>query len=89
MTKTITILDIFKPHSEDKLKPCPFCGCTEIVFERYATPVGERLRVFCCGCLAGIDPGWTDSEETLIKFWNRRTPPDEPLTPDEFAAIIS
>lgn len=56
-----------------KVKPCPFCGeAEEIVLEEYETKVGNRWRIFCCGCMAGIDRGYDQKKYDLIEAWNKR-----------------
>lgn len=35
---------------------------------------GPRWRVFCCGCAAGIDPGWAQHPHAVADLWNRRQP---------------
>lgn len=53
-----------------KLKPCPFCGSSEVkivscgVADLYYRPVCES-----CGC--GFIRYWTD-EQSAIEAWNRR-----------------
>lgn len=65
--------NIFRPESTNKaLKPCPFCGCADIVYERYSHQVGQRWRVWCTGCMAGIDPGYAQDQSTVQRMWNSR-----------------
>lgn len=53
--------------------PCPFCGGSEIIIEKYKHGCGgERFRIFCASCLAGIDPGWAQTKGTVEQMWNRR-----------------
>ena len=54
------------------LKPCPFCGSSEIVYLEYETAVGPRWRIFCLGCAAGVDPGYAQQKNHLTDIWNRR-----------------
>lgn len=63
-----------KELSIDKeVKACPFCGETEdIVVEEYKTIVGNRWRIVCFRCMAGIDRGWDQTPHGLIDAWNRR-----------------
>lgn len=61
-----------KPRHEDELKPCPFCGCKEIVYVKYMAPVGERWKVVCCGCMAAIDPGYAHDRGVVQRLWNNR-----------------
>ena len=51
---------------ENKLKPCPFCGSTEIYLS-----LNTKL-VVCkkCGCFGPLE-GISDAEEA-IAAWNRR-----------------
>ena len=53
-------IEVFKPKTEAQaLKPCPFCGGTEIVYERYLH-------------MAGVDPGYARDIGTVQNMWNRR-----------------
>ena len=66
-------IEVFKPKTEAQaLKPCPFCGGTEIVYERYLHMAGERYRVWCEDCTAGVDPGYARDIGTVQNMWNRR-----------------
>ena len=64
--------EIIRPTENTKLEPCPFCGCEEIVYIKYQTVVGERYKVFCCGCAAGIDTGWHTTTSQVRELWNKR-----------------
>ena len=56
-----------------EVKSCPFCGETgNIVVEEYKTIVGNRWRIVCFGCMAGIDRGYDQTQYGLIDVWNRR-----------------
>lgn len=70
------VIHIMKPTegSGNELKPCPFCGSVEVVFMQYEHAAGPRWRVFCCGCAAGIDPGWAQHPHAVADLWNRRQP---------------
>lgn len=51
---------------EDEVKPCPFCGNTEIVLDEYENSTGnKRYRIFCSNCLAMIDPGYAQQANTV------------------------
>lgn len=54
------------------IKPCPFCGGKDIVFEQYEHTAGLRWKIVCFGCMAEIDPGWAQTKYPLIELWNRR-----------------
>jgi len=70
------------------LKPCPFCESTNVVYERYGVPTGERWRCWCAECLAGIDPGTAQEMGTVRDMWNRRARrPNSPLTLEELKGI--
>ena len=62
----------FVKPKEGDLKPCPFCGGEEMVFESYETQVGIRWRVVCCHCMAGIDTGVDTSRRQVALRWNWR-----------------
>jgi Lar family restriction alleviation protein len=55
-----------------ELLPCPFCGSDDIVFVQYAHTIGPRWRIFCCGCSAGVDPGWAEQKSIVRDLWNTR-----------------
>ena len=65
---------IYKPKEGDDLalKPCPFCGSKEVVYEKYESMCGQRWRVVCCGCVATIDPGYAQYRWPVMNMWNRR-----------------
>ena len=69
------VIEIIRPTegSGDELKECPFCGSKEIVYMQYEHTAGLRWKVFCCGCAAGVDPGYAQTRHTVAKMWNRRT----------------
>lgn len=55
------------------LLPCPFCGSTEVYVEEYEHhPGAMRWRVFCAGCMAGVDTGTRQSASSAVQDWNRR-----------------
>lgn len=52
---------------------CPFCGGEEVYVEEYEHhPGAVRWRVFCAGCMAGIDTGTRQSAGAAVQDWNRR-----------------
>lgn len=61
-----------QPNCDLALKPCPFCGGTHVVYEKYLRNVGERWKVWCTECLAEIDPGYAQHKVTVQQMWNRR-----------------
>lgn len=56
-----------------ELKPCPFCGSRDIVYEEYAHKAGNRWMVWCTECLATVDTGCAQSMGQAQEKWNRRT----------------
>lgn len=68
------LISMFKPEegSGNELKSCPFCGSDEVVFVQYKHAAGLRWRVFCCGCSAGIDPGFAQDPNRVADIWNKR-----------------
>ena len=80
-------IELFEPapgNENTELKPCPFCGGTNVFYEKYGSPAGERWRCWCAECLAGIDPGTAQEMGAVRDMWNRRaTPPNPPLTLEE------
>ena len=67
-------MEIVNPQNEyEHLEPCPFCGCDEVVYMSYASLIGLRWMVTCCGCMATIDPGYAQNKYTVQQMWNRRS----------------
>lgn len=57
-----------------ELKPCPFCGGTSAIVERYEHHEGQwRYRVVCPDCMGQVDSGWWQNAAQAIEAWNRRT----------------
>ena len=67
--------------NETELKPCPFCGGSADLFERYsATKRSNYVQVRCCECGAQGGPYKYRTEarakrarKLAINNWNRRT----------------
>ena len=78
----------------EALKPCPFCGSLEIVFEIYQPGITNVYAIHCLGCnfqtkyYGDPYPGYRASEhnqQLAIAAWNRRTEPignSEELIPE-------
>ena len=62
--------------AEQNLKPCPFCGCKNIVVRKYTAIAGIHYYAQCdqtnggCGAICG----WKATKEDAITAWNTRTP---------------
>lgn len=56
----------------DNLKPCPFCGGTNLYVDGYEHGAGLRWRVLCLDCMATVDPGTIQQKYRAIEAWNRR-----------------
>ena len=54
-----------------ELKPCPFCGSSEVMFvnEKISSQWLWRAECMFCGCRTGYC--WTP--EAVCKTWNKRT----------------
>lgn len=52
-----------------ELKPCPFCGCTDIRVMKEGESITERHRAICFRCSAQIYRG---TPKSAIEAWNRR-----------------
>lgn len=50
------------------LKPCPFCGSTEV----YRFKTGNRVRVECCNCSCQTNSYPDYGCDTAALHWNRR-----------------
>lgn len=54
-----------------ELKPCPFCGCTDLHFDVHiGNP--DYDTIICYGCLATFTQQELTCKEDLINAWNRR-----------------
>ena len=54
----------------EKLKPCPFCGGTDLHFRSVFAPDADII--VCYDCLTTFSQQELTCEEDLIKAWNRR-----------------
>ena len=70
--KRLTEEGYFKADGDLYLDRCPFCGSSNVVYEKYLHTAGYRWRVVCMGCLASIDPGHAQNRSTVQKMWNTR-----------------
>lgn len=61
-----------KKSTDLALLPCPFCGSAHVVYEQYQHGSGERWRVLCLGCMAGVDPGHAQNKSDVRDLWNKR-----------------
>ena len=61
------------------LKPCPFCGGTDV--SNWLNGKGWSVEVECQGCHSGITASWDESQERFvnqaIEIWNTRQIEDE------------
>lgn len=72
---------------DDELKPCPFCGSTELKMrEGYLQDRSIAYSVVCMNC-ASMGAWCAESKENAIASWNRRPP--IPLTNKQMKNIYS
>ena len=64
----------FKAGGDLSLDSCPFCGSSDVAYERYLHTTGYRWRVVCTRCMASIDPGHAQQRSTVQRMWNTRAP---------------
>lgn len=72
-----------KPPTQNTLKPCPFCGCTDINIEE-----GKTYRISCADCFGNIVS--FVSKDDLINDWNTRATQSLPcaeVTREEYDLI--
>ena len=56
-----------------ELKPCPFCGSTDVHLLACINIREPEKMIFCMKCGAGMISGWfKEEDERLIEMWNRR-----------------
>ena len=72
--KRLTETGYFTANGDLSLDSCPFCGSSDVVYERYLHTAGYRWRVVCMGCMASIDPGCAQQRSTVQQLWNTRAP---------------
>ena len=58
--------------SEEKLKPCPFCGGEASVYETGYMYSAPQYYICCDECGSGI--AVFNTEQDAIEAWNRRVP---------------
>lgn len=59
----------------NKLKPCPFCGSTNLRYDGYLCVKFEGFYVRCLNCDASATPKGT--KRAARKAWNTRTQNDK------------
>ena len=69
---SIELIMTMPDNENTELEPCPFCGSTNLYYERYSSPAGERWRCWCADCIASIDPGTAQEMGQVREMWNRR-----------------
>lgn len=57
------------------LKPCPFCGGTDVNLRQHLATNMSWVSCGECGLEAPSETGWTD--DIAIEYWNTRAPSDE------------
>lgn len=72
--KRLTETGYFTANGDLSLDSCPFCGSSDVVYERYLHTAGYRWRVVCTSCMASIDPGHAQQRSTVQRMWNTRAP---------------
>ena len=72
--KRLTETGYFTANGDLSLDSCPFCGSSDVVYERYLHTAGYRWRVVCMECMASIDPGHAQQRSTVQQLWNTRAP---------------
>lgn len=53
-----------------ELKPCPFCGGTNVVVDEFWERYDEPYFIACNEC--GASGPYTHKKEEAIELWNRR-----------------
>ena len=57
-----------------ELKPCPFCGCKDIIIRR------EDYNLFGANCNdCGAEGSYCDTKEEAVEAWNKRVPQSDLL----------
>ncbi|MBQ6240895.1 MAG: Lar family restriction alleviation protein [Firmicutes bacterium] len=69
---------------ELKLKPCPFCGCTDIYITFEHGYLDDSAIVFCNNCKVSVKVEENDQEgfnektaKRAVEAWNRRASENE------------
>ena len=72
--KRLTETGYFTASGDLSLDSCPFCGSSDVAYERYLHTAGYRWRVVCTSCMASIDPGHAQQRSMVQRMWNTRAP---------------
>ena len=72
--KRLTETGYFTASGDLSLDSCPFCGSSDVTYERYLHTAGYRWRVVCTSCMASIDPGYAQQRSMVQRMWNTRAP---------------
>ena len=59
------------------LKPCPFCGNTQIVVKNPYQLWGDPYIAYCTDCFCGAYVGPFATKQEAINTWNRRVALDD------------
>lgn len=57
-------------HFEPIIRPCPFCGCTNVIVDEFWERYDKPYFVACDGC--GASGPYTRKKEEAIDLWNKR-----------------
>lgn len=68
---------IYVTENEKHFEPCPCCGESDVHWEEFEFPVGERIRRHCRYC--GMSTGWHKTDAEAREQWNTRYNPNEKL----------
>ncbi len=55
----------------DEIKPCPFCGDSDIQFDKHIGRYQETIWSMCCYQCGATFPN-RYKKELLVEAWNRR-----------------
>ena len=55
-----------------KLKPCPFCGSSDVHYYYKSEKQFYNLHIMCAGCNAYFISAGAVNDDDLIAAWNKR-----------------
>ena len=68
------MIEVAQDEVDKKLKPCPFCGSSDVHYSYdYDYYAPHIFVIYCNGCDGEFYSKETYSKEQCVKWWNKRS----------------